>query len=272
MGPVEKAADLGLVGGVIPERYGGTGLDYVSWAMTVEELGRVCTSMAQVVAFPSSVAGTGLLYWGTEEQKQRLLRPVAQGKYLAATAITEPDCGSDAAALRTYAVREGGECILNGQKTWISNASLAGWIMVFARMKGTKGREGVTAFVVERGSPGLSTQPIHHKLVARASDTSEVAMDNCRVPAANRLGEEGQGWEILNGCLDIGRVAVAARAVGIAQGSLDASVSYANQRTAFGRPIAQFQSIQEMIAEMAVGIETARLLVRRVCREWAKGR
>lgn len=268
---VERAAELGLVGGVIPEEYGGSGLDYVSWALTVEEIAKVCTALAAVVGFPSSLAGTGLLHYGTEEQRQRFLRPLAEGKILASTAITEPDCGSDAAALRSHAVREGNEYVLNGQKIWISNANVSGWIQLFARMKGTKGREGITAFIVERGSPGLTTRPIHHKLCSRTVDTGEIVLDNCRVPAANRLGEEGQGWEILNDSVDAGRIGVAARSVGIAQGCLDASVSYANQRTAFGRPIANLQLVQRMIAEMALGVETARLLLWRVCRERDKG-
>jgi len=256
---------------VVPERYGGAGLDYVSWAITVEEIAKVCTGLAAAVGFPSSLAGTGLMHYGTEEQKQRLLRPLAEGKFLASTAITEPDCGSDAAALRTYAVREGDEYILNGQKTWISNAVTAGWIMLFARMKGTKGREGITAFIVERGSPGLTVTPIHHKLCSRVVDTGEISLDNCHVPAANRLGEEGQGWEILNDSVDAGRIAVAARSVGIAQACLEASVAYANQRTTFGRPIARHQLVQRMIAEMALGVESARLLLWRACRERDKG-
>lgn len=268
---VERAAELGLIGGVVPEEYGGSGLDFVSWSITVEEIGKVCTALAAAVGFPSSLAGTGLMHYGTEEQKQRLLRPLAEGKFLASTAITEPDCGSDAAALKSYTVQEGDEYILNGQKTWISNAVTAGWIMLFARMKGTKGRDGITAFIVERNSPGLITTPIHHKLCSRTVDTGEIALDNCRIPVANRLGEEGQGWEILNAAVDAGRIAVAARSVGIAQACLDASVEYANQRTTFGRAIANHQLIQRMIAEIALGIETARLLVWRVCRERDKG-
>lgn len=268
---VEKAGQLGLTGGVIPEEYGGAGLDYVSVAIIVEEVARVCTALAAVVAYPSALAGTGLLLWGTEEQKRRFLRPLAQGEILASTAITEPDCGSDAAALRCYARRDGDEYVLNGQKSWISNAAVAGWIQVFARMQGTKGKEGITAFIVERGTPGLSTRSIEHKLCSRITDTSDVSLDDCRVPVENRLGEEGQGWAILNGCVDVARITVAARSVGIAQGCLDASVGYANQRVAFGRPIAQFQLIQHMIAEMAVGVESARLLTWRAARERDKG-
>lgn len=268
---VQKAGELGLTGGVVPEEYGGAGLDYVSLAIIVEEVARVCTGLAAAVAYPSALAGAGLLLWGTEEQKQRFLRPLAQGEILASTAITEPDCGSDAAAIRTTAQREGDEYVLNGEKAWISNAKIAGWIQIFARMQGTKGKDGITAFIVEKGAPGLSTQPIPYKLCSRVTDTSQVSLNDCRIPVANRLGEEGEGWSILNGCVDVARITVAARSIGIAQGCLDASVDYANQRNAFGRPIAQFQLIQHMIAEMAVGIESARLLTWRACRERDKG-
>lgn len=268
---VQRAAELGLIGGVIPEEDGGSGLDYVSWALCVEEVARVCTGLAAVIGFPSSLAGQGLLHWGTPEQKRRFLRPLAQGQILAATAITEPDCGSDAAAMKTQAIRQGDEYILNGHKIWISNATVAEWILVFARLGGTAGREGITAFLVERGSPGLYTRPIHHKLCSRVSDTGEVILDGCRVPVRHRLGEEGGGWPILMAAVDAGRIHVAARSVGLAQGCLEASVRYARSRLAFGQPIAEFQLVQRMIAEMAVGVQTARLLTWQAARERDKG-
>lgn len=268
---IQRVAELGLVGGVIPEAYGGSGLEYVSWALCVEEIARVCTSLAAVVGFPSSLAGQGLLHWGTEEQKRRFLTPLARGEMLAATAITEPHCGSDAARLTTSARRDADTYLLNGQKVFISNGCTGGWVMVFATVDAARGKDGITAFIVEQGTPGFTARPLHHKLCSRATDTAELFFDNCRVPAAHRLGGEGEGWPILMNAVDAGRIHVAARSVGLAQGALDLSVGYANQRQAFGRSIGDFQLVQQMLAEMALGIETARLLTWQAARERDKG-
>ena len=265
---VEKAISMGLVGGVIPEEYGGSGMDYLAWTMCVEEVARYCTALAAVIGYPSSLVGQGLLRWGTEEQKHRFLVPVARGQQRAATAITEPDAGSDAASLRTLAVAHGDHYVLSGQKTWISNANVCDWMLVFATLDPTQGRKGITAFVVERDSAGIITRPIAHKLSSRISDTGEVFLDGVVVPAENRLGAEGEGWQILLASVGAGRLHVAARAVGIAQGSLEMALAYARERHAFGRQIASLQLVQAMLADMAVATETARLLVRRAAVEW----
>ena len=265
---VEKVVAMGLVGGVVPEEYGGSGMDYVTWTMCVEEIARYCTALAAVIGYPSSLVGQGLLRWGTEEQKQRFLAPVARGQQRAATAITEPDAGSDAASLRTLAVAHGDHYVLTGQKTWISNANVCEWMLVFATLDPAQGRNGITAFVVERASAGLETRPFAHKLSNHISDTGEVFFDGVVVPAENRLGNEGEGWRILLASVGAGRLHVAARSVGIAQGSLEMALGYARGRRAFGREIASLQLVQAMLADMAVATETARLLVRRAAAEW----
>ncbi|MDX1690697.1 MAG: acyl-CoA dehydrogenase family protein [Acidimicrobiia bacterium] len=264
---VDQAAELGIVGGVVPEEYGGAGLDHVTWAICVEEIARYCTALAAVVGYPSSLAGQGLLRWGTEEQKQRFLRPLASGECLAAVGITEPDAGSDAAAMSTTATADGDEFVLNGQKTWISNATVGRWILVFATIDRTAGRDGITAFLVDAGTPGLETRPIEHKLSAWASDTGDVFLDDVRVPADRVLGTVGGGWEILLASVGAGRIHVAARSVGMAQGCLELATAYASERVAFGRSIGRFQHVQGMLAEMALATESARLLVWRAAEE-----
>jgi glutaryl-CoA dehydrogenase (non-decarboxylating) len=258
---IEKAVALGLVGGVVPEEYGGSGLDYVTWAITIEEVARYCTSLAAIIGYPSSLAGQGLMRWGTEEQKRRFLRPLASGECTAAVAITEPDAGSDAAAMRTSARADGDGFVLSGQKTWVSNATVCRWMLVFATVDPALGREGITAFLVDRETHGLQTRPIQHKLSNRISDTGEIFLDDVRVPADRVLGEVGRGWPVLLGAVSAGRVHVAARSVGIAQGSLELSTAYAQQRKTFGREIGRHQLVQRMLVEMAVGVETARLAV-----------
>lgn len=258
---VEKAAALGLIGGVVPEQYGGSGLDYVTWSITIEEVARYCTSLAAVIGYPSSLAGQGLMRWGTEDQKQRFLRPLASGECSAAVGITEPDAGSDAAAMQTRATADGDAFLLTGQKTWVSNATTCRWMLVFATVDPALGRKGITAFLVDRDSPGLETRKITHKLSNRISDTGEIFLSEVRVPVDRVLGEVGRGWPVLLGAVNAGRVHVAARSVGIARGSLELSTAYAKQRRAFGREIGRHQLVQRMLVEMAVGVETARLAV-----------
>lgn len=265
---IEKAAALGLVGGVVPERYGGSGMDYATWTTCIAEVARYCTALAAVIGYPSSLVGQGLLQWGTEEQKEQFLAPLARGECMAATAITEPDCGSDAAAMRTTATRAGHSYLLNGQKTWISNANTCRWMLVFATVDLAAGKRGVTAFLVERGARGLDTQPIRHKLASRISDTGEIFFNDVEVPASQVLGAEGEGWPILLASVGAGRLHVAARSVGIAQGCLEMSLAYARRRAAFGREISRLQLVQRMLAEMAVGTESAWLMIRRAASEW----
>ncbi len=258
---VDQAVALGLVGGVVPEEYGGSGLDHVTWAITIEEVARYCTSLAAVIGYPSSLAGQGLMRWGTEEQKKRFLRPLARGECMAAVAITEPDAGSDAAAMRTTAEANGDTFVLSGQKTWVSNANVCRWMLAFATVDRTQGRRGITAFLVDRETRGVETRPIEHKLSNRISDTGEIFFNEAAVPADQVLGGVGAGWSVLLGAVNAGRVHVAARSVGIAQGSLELSTSYARQRRTFGREIGRHQLVQRMLVEMALGVETARLTV-----------
>ncbi len=264
---VDKAIELGLVGGVVPERYGGSGLDYLTWAITIEEVARYCTSLAAVIGYPSSLAGQGLLRWGTEDQRQAFLAPLARGECTAAVAITEPNAGSDAASMVTTATRDGDDFVLSGQKTWVSNATVCRWMLVFATIDRNLGREGITAFLVDRETSGIETRPIKHKLSNRISDTGEIFFNDVRVEMDRVLGEVGGGWSILLGAVTAGRVHVAARSVGIAQGCLELSSAYAQERMAFGRPIGSHQLVQHMLVEMALGVETARLLVWRAATE-----
>ena len=258
---IEKAVALGLVGGVVPEEYGGSGLDYVTWAITIEEVARYCTSLAAVVGYPSSLAGQGLLRWGTEEQKRNYLRPLASGECTAAVGITEPDAGSDAAAIRTMAEPAGDEFVLSGQKTWVSNATTCRWMLLFATVDPDLGRNGITAFLLPRETAGIETRPITHKLSNRISDTGEIFLTDVRVSAYQVLGEVGGGWPVLLGAVNAGRVHVAARSVGIAQGSLELSTAYARERKTFGQVIGRHQLVQQMLVDMALGTETARMLV-----------
>jgi len=261
-----KVTEMGLVGGVVPTEYGGSGMDYLTWAACVEEIARYCTSLAAVVGYPSSLAGRGLLLWGTPEQKQRFLTPLASGQCVASTAITEPDCGSDAAALRTSATRVEGGFQLKGQKTWISNANTAQWLLVFATVDRTRGRDGITAFLVDRQIPGIETHALHNKLSNRISDTGEIFFGDAFVADDQVLGNVGDGWRILTASVEAGRLHVATRSVGIAQGCLDMSIAYAKSRQAFGREIGRMQLIQRMITEMSLGVETARMVVRQAAR------
>ncbi len=263
---IKMAIDLGLVGGVVPEAYGGSGMDYVTWAICVEEVARYCTSLAAVIGYPSSLAGRGLLRWGTEDQKRQFLMPLARGDCFAATAITEPDVGSDAAAMRTTAREDGDAFILSGQKTWISNANICRWMLVFATTDRSKGKLGITAFLIDRETPGVETRPIRNKLSNRISDTGEVYFHDVKVASERVLGGVGEGWAILTASVEAGRVHVAARSVGIAQGCLELSLEYARGRKAFGREIGRMQLVQRLISEMAVGTETARMLVHRAAR------
>lgn len=264
---VDRAAELGIIGGVVPAEYGGAGLDHLTWAICVEEIARYCTALAAVVGYPSSLAGQGLLRWGTEAQKEEFLRPLASGECYAGVCITEPDSGSDAAAMSSTATPDGDDFVLSGTKTWISNANIARWLLVFATVDRSLGKEGVTAFLVDRDTPGLETRPIHNKLSAWASDTGEVFLSDVRVPASRVLGGVGGGWKVLLASVGSGRIHVAARSVGIAQGCLELSTEYARSRIAFGRPIGRFQHVQAMLAEMAVATESARLLVWRAAAE-----
>jgi glutaryl-CoA dehydrogenase (non-decarboxylating) len=263
---VQKMKETGLIGGVIPPEYGGAGIDHVSWVISIEEIARVCSSLAIVVGGPSSLIGQGILQFGTEEQKQKYVATMARGETNGAAGITEPNTGTDVANIQTTAARKGDEYILNGSKMFITNGDICDWAIVFASMDRSLGHRGISAFVVERGMPGFSSRSIDGKLAWQPLNLGELIFEDCRVPRENLVGEEMKGFKIAMSCLDMGRIFVAARALGVAQACLDASVNYAKERTVFGQPIASYQLIQKMIADMSVGAEVGRLLLYQVAR------
>lgn len=260
---IRKLANLGLMGVCIPEQYGGAGMDYNSLAIVCSELEYGDTAYRTAVSVHTGLNSMTLLQWGTEDQKQRYLVPQAQGKQLGAFALTEPDAGSDAGSIRTRAVRDGDDYVLNGSKLWISMADYADNILVFATVDPELKHKGMTALIVERNFPGVTTRPIKGKLGIHGGDTGEVILENVHVPAKNRVGQEGEGFKIAMSALDNGRFTVAAGAVGLTRACLDASVKYALERRTFGKPIAEHQLVQQMIAKMEAGLQTSELLVYR---------
>ncbi|MDQ0189917.1 acyl-CoA dehydrogenase family protein [Alicyclobacillus cycloheptanicus] len=270
MGVVRKLADLGLMGVCIPEKYGGAGMDYNSLAIVCEELEYGDTAYRTAVSVHTGLNSMTVLQWGTEEQKEKYLKPQAQGKKLGAFGLTEPNAGSDAGSLQTRAVRDGDSYILNGSKIWISMADYADNFLIFATVDPDKKHRGVTAFIVERSFPGVTTRPIKGKLGIHGGDTGEVILEDVRVPAANRLGEEGEGFKIAMSALDNGRFTVAAGAAGLTRACLDASVEYAHQRHTFGVEIGKHQLVQQMIAKMEAGYQISQLLVYRA--GWLKNK
>jgi butyryl-CoA dehydrogenase len=256
----DKMAEIGLTGIPWPEEYGGAGMDFLGYVIAVEELSRVCASTGVCLSAHTSLAGWPIYKFGTEEQKQKYLRPMAEGKWLGASGLTEPGSGSDAAGMRTTAKKDGDSYILNGSKIFITNGGPAEVYVVFALTDPEKRTRGITAFIVEKGTPGFTIGKKEKKMGIRASTTVELVFDNCRIPAENRLGEEGFGFKIAMMTLDGGRNGIAAQAVGIAQGAYELARNYARERKQFGKPIADQQAIQFKLADMATKIEAARLL------------
>jgi butyryl-CoA dehydrogenase len=256
----DQMAELGLTGIPWPEEYGGIGSDYLSYVIAVEELSRVCASTGVTLSAHTSLAGWPVYKFGTEDQKQKFLRPMAEGKKMGAYGLTEPGSGSDAAKMKTTAVRDGEDYIINGSKIFITNAGDAEIYVVFAVTDRESKHKGISAFIVEKGTPGFSFGKKEKKLGIRSSPTLEIIFEDCRVPAENRLGEEGEGFKIAMQTLDGGRNGIAAQAVGIAQGALDASTNYARERQQFGKPIGLQQGIGFKLADMATKVEAARLL------------
>ena len=264
--PVElmpRLAALGLLGVQMPEEYGGAGLSAVDYCICIEELARVDPGVALSVAAHNGLSSAHILMFGTEAQKKKYLTPLARGEKIGAWALTESTSGSDAAGMRTTAVRGRGCWILNGSKTFTTHGRVGDTLVVMAVTDRAAGPKGISAFIVERGTPGLSAGKKEDKLGMRASDTSEVRLDQCRVPADQRLGDEGQGFVDTMQVLDAGRIGIAALAVGLAQGAFEAALGYARERKAFGRPLAAFQAIQWKLADHATRIEAARLLTYR---------
>ncbi|KMY55696.1 acyl-CoA dehydrogenase [Bacillus sp. FJAT-27231] len=255
-----KMAELGLTGIPWPEEYGGIGSDYLAYCIAVEELSRVCASTGVTLSAHTSLAGWPVYKFGTEEQKQKYLKPMAQGEKIGAYGLTEPGSGSDAGGMKTTARLEGDEYILNGSKIFITNGGIADIYIVFALTDPASKQRGTTAFIVEKDFPGFSVGKKEKKLGIRSSPTTEIVFEDCRVPKENVLGSEGDGFKVAMMTLDGGRNGIAAQAVGIAQGALDASIEYAKERKQFGKPIAANQGISFKLADMATAIEASRLL------------
>ncbi|EJQ17235.1 acyl-CoA dehydrogenase [Bacillus cereus] len=256
----DQMAELGLTGIPWPEEYGGIGSDYLAYVIAIEELSRVCASTGVTLSAHTSLAGWPIFKFGTEEQKQKFLRPMAEGTKIGAYGLTEPSSGSDAGGMRTTAKRDGDHYTLNGSKIFITNGGIADIYVVFALTDPESKQRGTSAFIVESDTPGFSVGKKESKLGIRSSPTTEIMFEDCRIPVENLLGEEGQGFKVAMQTLDGGRNGIAAQAVGIAQGALDASVEYARERHQFGKPIAAQQGIGFKLADMATDVEAARLL------------
>jgi len=258
----DKVAELGLAGIVFPEEYGGAGADYLCYAIAVEELSRVCASTGVTLSAHLSLGANPVWLFGTEEQKQTFLRPMAEGTKLGAFGLTETGAGSDAGGTKTFAVRDGDEWILNGNKIFITNGGDAETYIVFARTdKDAQKHHGISAFIVEKDTPGFVFGKKEKKMGIRSSPTCELVFENCRIPADRLLGKEGEGFKIAMKTLDGGRIGIAAQALGIAQGAYEEALKYTRERKQFEQPIATFQAVQFMLADMALRIEASRLLV-----------
>ncbi len=264
----DQAGELGLGGVAMPEEYGGAGMDTISYTLVIEEISRVCATSGVILSVNNSLVCDPLLKYGTEAQKQEFLTPLAAGKKLGCFALTEPGAGSDAGGLLSTAKRDGDSYVLNGNKVFITNGTDADIALVFASIDLAKKHKGITCFIVPTDTPGYSHGTHEFKLGVNASGTTELAFQDMRVPAANRLGEDGDGFKIAMSTLDGGRIGIAAQAVGIAQGAFEEAVAYAQQRKQFGQAISEFQAIQFYLADMATELDAARLLTWKAA--WAK--
>lgn len=258
---VKRMAELGLLGMMIPQEYGGSGLDVLSYVIAIEEIARYCASTAVIMSVNNSLVCDPIYKFGTEEQKKKYLIPLAKGEKLGCFCLSEPGTGSDAAAQKTTATKKGNQWILNGTKNFITNGPQADVAIIFAMSDRTKGYKGISAFIVEKGTPGYSVGKIEKKLGIRGSSTSQIVLEECVIPAENQLGKDGEGFKIAMTTLDGGRIGISAQALGIARGAYEDALLYAKQREAFGQPIANFQGLQWMLADMAMRIDAARLLI-----------
>jgi butyryl-CoA dehydrogenase len=257
---VKRMGEVGLLGIMVPEAWGGGGADTVSYVVALEEIAKACASHAVVMSVNNSLYCDPVLKYGTDAQRARFLKPVAAGHALGCFALTEPEAGSDARNQHTVAVRDGNDYVITGRKLFISTGREASFALVFAQTDRERAHRGISAFVVEKGTPGFSVSKTEDKLGIRASDTAELVFDGCRVPAANRIGEEGRGFHIALATLDGGRIGIAAQAVGIAAAAYERALKYARERKAFGVPIGEHQMVGWMLADMTVAIDGARLM------------
>jgi butyryl-CoA dehydrogenase len=258
-----KAAELGLSGVALPESDGGAGFDHISYSIVIEEISRCCASTGVILSVQNSLYCDPIHRYGTGAQKKKFLLPFARGEKIGCYALTEPQAGSNAAALQTKAIKNGDQYILNGTKAWITNGGAADAVIVYVSTDPAKGEKGITAVVVEKGTPGFQVGKEEKKLGISATACSELVFSDCQVPVANRIGNEGEGYKVALSTLDGGRIGIAAQATGIAQGAFEAALKYSKERLAFGHAISDFQAIQFMLADMSTEIDAARLLVRK---------
>ncbi|MDI7247325.1 MAG: acyl-CoA dehydrogenase [Bacillota bacterium] len=268
---LRKLARYGYLGMMLPEEFGGSGADVLSHTLCVEEVSRACAATGVIMEIHNSLTCDGIYRFGTDDQKARYLSALARGEKIGAFALTEPGAGSDASGIRTVAVRDGGDFVIDGTKHFITSAGQAHVYLLFAMTDPSKGTRGISAFIVEKGIPGLSFGPPEDKMGIRASHTGELIFSDCRIPAENLVGSEGEGYKIALALLDGGRIGIGAQAVGIARAALDAALRYSQEREQFGQTISSFQAIQWMLADMATEIEAARLLVYRAAYLRGKG-
>ena len=258
-----KAAELGLTGVALPEGEGGAGFDHISYTIVIEEISRCCASTGVILSVQNSLYCDPIHRYGTDEQKRKFLLPFACGEKIGCYALTEPQAGSNAAALQTKAVKRGDTYVVNGTKAWITNGGAADAAIVYVNTDPAKGEKGITALVIEKGTSGFKVGKEEKKLGISATACSELIFGDCEVPESNRIGNEGEGYKVALSTLDGGRIGIAAQAAGIAQGAFEAALKYSQERLAFGHPIAEFQAIQFMLADMATEICAARLLIRK---------
>lgn len=268
---LDHMGSLGFFGGVIPAELGGLGLDFPTFARVVEEVSKVCQIIGTIVSMPSGLVGSSIAEFGTAEQQERWLRPLAEGRIFGAAGVTEPRSGSDVAGMETTYRRDGDTFVINGAKAWISNLDIAEFFVSFATRDRSQRHRGITAFIIPRDTPGLMLSPYKDKLGFRPICTGEVVFDDVRLGTEHLLGEEGEGFKVAMTAVERGRLGVAARGVGLAQACLDDAVEYAREREAFGKPIASLQIVQSKITDMAVGVHTARLLVQDAAQALQRG-
>ena len=261
MKTIMKMGEMGFMGIEVPEVYGGAEMDTLSYVLALEEIAKADASHCVVMSVNNSLYCHGILKFGTEEQKVKFLTPVASGKSVGAYSLTEPQSGSDAGSMRTHAIRDGDHYVLNGRKSWVTSGPVAEYLVVFMMTDPEKKQKGITAFIVPEDAPGFSRGKKEPKLGIRASATSEILFEDCRIPVENRLGEEGEGFKIAMTVLDVGRIGIGAQALGIAEASYEASLAYAREREAFGQKIGEFQGISFKLADMKTRIEASRLMV-----------
>ncbi|WP_020059776.1 acyl-CoA dehydrogenase [Bacillus sp. 123MFChir2] len=268
---LKKMGELGLMGIPIPAKYGGAEMDFISYILAIHEISKVSATVGVILAVHTSVGTNPILYFGTEEQKQKYLPKLATGKYLGAFALTEPSAGSDAGSLKSRAVRQGDEYVINGSKVFITNGGEADTYIVFASTNPDAGTRGISAFIVEKDTPGLIVGKDEHKMGLLGSRTVQLTFEDMKVPAENLLGEEGQGFKVAMANLDVGRIGIGAQSLGIAEAALECATDYAKERHQFGKPIAAQQGLGFKLADMATAVEAARLLVYRAASLRAQG-